>query len=961
MKTKTFYISLFLGAYFLVGWVGGYAQSIADVKEQSIKAEVHFEQGEFLKSKETTVIGIQSFEKLSESIQNENSILKAKLYQTLALAEDSLARRLQIEQNMAFNIDSLNLKSIIEHYILGIRQTDNSATRPLTKEEKDLLFDIYSEMGEFYSYWQAYNIANEYFDEAQDFSGDVKEKKEKNLKDLAGSHNKIAQIEALDPQKSQQNIRQAIQYYQDLESLLLLDSGTNEVDLKETRLSIADLYLDLNDYPNSENYYTTVNQEHTLTDLERATVLNNLGYLALAQGKQAIAETHFEKAQLAVGGIENNPNFSNFYVTGMINQAENLRREGRFDEGLKKLDTLLNTPTLSLKKPQTQEDSILKAAILNYKGANYYTSQNYSEAKNQSEKAIKLLNPDANDPASWEALAISYARLREVNKKWQKRAKEIEYDKKAREIEGQLEAIRENQIRSQQNETEEREEDFREIEDNVDELVRRSQRIRELEKDSANRAVQANLERERAEAEKKALEEEQNALRAQAAQREQEARNAALELEAQKAKAEQEKAEREIADKEREAREKAREDSLKTLEQERKRKEEDAKKAAEQERKERERQFTLTIIFTVIGFLVLIVLGVLYGLYRSRKTNKMLAKQQEIILQNNQELTEQKAEIQEKNEELNQIQEEITAQNELLILRSKELKEKSDHITESIQYAQRIQEAMLPHLDAIRESLPESFVLFRPRDIVSGDFYWFLETLPEPIFGLMDTPEGRTSVFKGITGAKKIITAVDCTGHGVPGAFMSMIGHELLNNIVEARGIKEADKILNELHLGVAKALRQRETENRDGMDMALCVIDEEAKTLIFAGAKNPLVYIEKGELVEIKADKVPIGGEQLEDKRLFTPIPVDISEPKTFYVFSDGFQDQFGGPKGKKFMKGKFKKLLLEIHQKPFDEQRQILDDAIEDWIQNSVNSKEEQVDDVLVIGFRVGGEVKI
>ncbi len=262
---------------------------------------------------------------------------------------------------------------------------------------------------------------------------------------------------------------------------------------------------------------------------------------------------------------------------------------------------------------------------------------------------------------------------------------------------------------------------------------------------------------------------------------------------------------------------------------------------------------------------------------------------------------------------------EITVQKEII-------EAKNQSITESINYAKRIQDAALPRVEEIKESIPNSFIYFKPRDIVSGDFYWFVKEEN-----------------------KIIVTAADCTGHGVPGAFMSLIGNDLLNEIVSARGVIESDKILNELHDSVRKALRQEENKSRDGMDLALCVIDMEAKTLQYSGAKNPLVYFKNGEMTVIKGDKYPIGGVQFQLDRNYTQHQVDISEPIMLYLYSDGYQDQFGGEKSEKFMSKNFKLLLKEIHEKPIEEQKQILDDRFKSW-----KGDRSQIDDILIMGMR-------
>ncbi|MCU0445058.1 MAG: trifunctional serine/threonine-protein kinase/ATP-binding protein/SpoIIE family protein phosphatase [Microscillaceae bacterium] len=304
------------------------------------------------------------------------------------------------------------------------------------------------------------------------------------------------------------------------------------------------------------------------------------------------------------------------------------------------------------------------------------------------------------------------------------------------------------------------------------------------------------------------------------------------------------------------------------------------------------------------------------------------------------------------------LEEKVRERTAEVITQKEIIEKKNQDITSSINYAKRIQDATLPKLEYIKEILPESFIFFRPRDIVSGDFYWATKTDPIPIYKDKINDDGSMrKVLEGFENEKIIITAADCTGHGVPGAFMSMTGMHLLNEIVELRGITSPEQILYELHKGVRTALRQAETENRDGMDLALCTIDVEAKVVEYSGAKNQLVYIQNKEVFEIKADKLPIGGVQKESERIFTKHAINIGDeggkfiPTYFYMFSDGFPDQFGEETGQKFMTKRLKNLLLEIHQKPMDEQRTILRNTFMQWM-----GKTKQLDDVIVMGFKIG-----
>ncbi|EAY31066.1 tetratricopeptide repeat protein [Microscilla marina] len=265
-----------------------------------------------------------------------------------------------------------------------------------------------------------------------------------------------------------------------------------------------------------------------------------------------------------------------------------------------------------------------------------------------------------------------------------------------------------------------------------------------------------------------------------------------------------------------------------------------------------------------------------------------------------------------------------------------EIEHKNQAITDSIEYARRIQNAMLPlHSDFLTYQ-EYAFIFYKPRDIVSGDFYWFT-SIPHPDNASLEL------IF---------IAAVDCTGHGVPGAFMSMIGHNLLNNVVKQRKIYAPENILTSLHLGVKKALKQDQNDNQDGMDLALVVIDELEECIHFAGANNPLVYVQNGELHRIKGNKQGIGGGKHRPTKKFDRHTVSFKDtPGMFYIFSDGYQDQFGGADNKKFMKPRFRQLLFDIHHLPLIEQRQQLVDTLEDWMGN-----EPQIDDILVMGLKLG-----
>jgi serine phosphatase RsbU (regulator of sigma subunit) len=277
-------------------------------------------------------------------------------------------------------------------------------------------------------------------------------------------------------------------------------------------------------------------------------------------------------------------------------------------------------------------------------------------------------------------------------------------------------------------------------------------------------------------------------------------------------------------------------------------------------------------------------------------------------------------------EELASSNRKIQQQKEQIEAQHKELAVKNEKITSSINYAKRIQAVMLPSIPTLRQAFRDLFILYKPRDIVSGDFYWFTEAHGKSYFAV-----------------------ADCTGHGVPGALMSMTGAMLLNHVIKEKGVESVDGVLKELHLGVANLLNAKESNVQDGMDIALCCIDRERKILSYSGAKQALLYIENGEAVMIKPNKEPIGGSAYQYYRTYDRHDIELRDGMTFYISSDGYQDQFNKA-GQKFLRKRMRELLIEIHQRPLEEQAMILDRSIEDWKKGT-----EQTDDILVAGFKV------
>ncbi|MFL5751886.1 MAG: SpoIIE family protein phosphatase [Bacteroidia bacterium] len=331
-----------------------------------------------------------------------------------------------------------------------------------------------------------------------------------------------------------------------------------------------------------------------------------------------------------------------------------------------------------------------------------------------------------------------------------------------------------------------------------------------------------------------------------------------------------------------------------------------------QQKELKQKQTVISIVLVGLGLILVFAFFLYRNIMQKKKANIILAKQAE----------------------------EITRQHEELEEKSRMIEEKNIETEQSILYAKRIQHAILPPPHEIDPFLDNYFILYKSKDIVSGDFYFFSDK-----YAKIDKDPSV------------IFAAVDCTGHGVPGAFMSLVGCEKLKDAVDISA--EPGRILKELNIGVKGALRQsgeNATSTRDGMDLSLCAIpvgkkDSAETTIKYAGANRPLWIIKNGskELIEYKATKCAIGG-LTEDSQEFEQNDITLGKGDIFYLFSDGFADQFGGANKKKLMTKKFKEILVEISHQPMHEQRQYLDDFIEEW-----KGDVEHIDEILVIGVRV------
>ncbi|MGB0523299.1 MAG: SpoIIE family protein phosphatase [Flammeovirgaceae bacterium] len=256
-----------------------------------------------------------------------------------------------------------------------------------------------------------------------------------------------------------------------------------------------------------------------------------------------------------------------------------------------------------------------------------------------------------------------------------------------------------------------------------------------------------------------------------------------------------------------------------------------------------------------------------------------------------------------------------------------EISKKNHKITDSINYARNIQHALLPRLDLIEEAFSDFFMIYRPKDIVSGDFYWFTRV-----------------------GNKTVVAAVDCTGHGVPGAFMSLLGEVYISQIVKLQNILDPDLILFHLNEAIQESLNQTDKRNRDGMDAAICLIDRDEDTISYAGARRPLVYVTEGELKIIKGDRLSIGSRLNNEKMHFTKHVLPLKDDTTYYLYSDGYADQFGGENDTKLLEKNLHNILLSVNQLPLSSQKHTLEAFLDDW-----QGDRAQIDDILLMGFKI------
>lgn len=602
---------------------------------------------------------------------------------------------------------------------------------------------------------------------------------------------------------------------------------------------------------------------------------NNLGFLHKKVSSPERALEAFKKAYaLAMG----NPD-----IFKKSEQAVVLQNIGVLYTNLRQYDKAADYYNRALAIATESGDKSEMANIYNYIAINEMLSNRMNKAFDAAETAIKL----AQEAGDKQTLVFSYKVMEDLYKSRKRYDKMAEYEQKRLEVENELrvqEEIRQREQLRYQLELTQREAQLREAQ-----LAREKERAERerLAKEKELQDAQLKLaEEERLRAEREAELERQRRLalerqrtieleraRAEAA-REKAAADSIAKLQAEKAAAEALKAQQEA-----QARAKAEAEARKQ-----------AELAAERE-KEIKKYYIL-----VLGLAAAVIVLVIVGLIQTRKTNRTLAK---------------------KNEEIERQRKELELQNE--------------RIQSSIKAAKTIQQAVLPSNAIFSVLFKEYFVIFWPRDVVSGDFYWVY-----------------------LKGTKKIVASVDCTGHGVPGAFMSLIGNTLLDKLIKLQNITDPDAVLEKLHKEVRLALHQEESENRDGMDVALATIedkDRETVVVTFAGARRPLYYIEKGttEVKIVKGTRRSIGGVQNEDLR-FERHVIEMPRGSYIYLGSDGFIDQQNATERKKFGEKRFVELLASIATERLEKQKEILEQTLREYMKGT-----EQRDDISLVAVRV------
>ena len=692
-------------------------------------------------------------------------------------------------------------------------------------------------------------------------------------------------------------------------------ADNNTPEIIETLEGLATICTESKDYKGAVDYYKELTSYYKNDLPALANTYNNLGYNYKKLGDSQKALEYLDQSikinqQIAKQSKGN----TSVRAIALMNIGSTYTNEGEFKAAKKYYEDALVIR-------RSQNDKVEEAKLNNFLAVNEFLASRNDNALDYVDKAIfdaeKELGGN-NKLKAQEVLMSSYQIKANI---FQQQNDLNQYQKNYQKYLDLQKAYQEEQNRQRQEliekqlELEKKESEFK------SDLAEKEKKELEL--------TQTRLEKEKAQKEAELRESEIKRLRAAQELQNQRIRNAAIEkqraeqqLELVRQKAEDERKQQQIASLEKDKEIEAQKRAVEKQEEERKREVLEKEKQLSDLKAQEEAQKTF---YATLGFGILAVFLAFVGylLIQNQKKNKLLAAK-------NATIEEQNRELQAQAEELQQNQEEIMAQKDAIAQKSEALAEQNEKIEKSINAAKTIQTAILPYQDQMQQMFKDFFVVFRPRDVVSGDFYFAQEV-----------------------DGKVIVAAVDCTGHGVPGAFMSLIGSTLLEKIVLVYKITDPATILEKLHEEVRILLRQKETGNRDGMDLALCVLEKQADGKIkvaYSGAKRPLYYTEgaDNQIFTLKGARKSIGGEQNENIRFETQT-IFLSPNSCLYLSSDGVTDQNDAERVK-LGESKLKYTLSSIVQKPMEIQKKSVEEMLDLHQRGTL-----QRDDILLLGIRV------
>jgi serine phosphatase RsbU (regulator of sigma subunit)/tetratricopeptide (TPR) repeat protein len=687
---------------------------------------------------------------------------------------------------------------------------------------------------------------------------------------------------------------QAIQYKTEL--LTLYKQQNNKVKITETYRELSSLCEQTKQYKQAEKYNSEMakvySQSNDLAGLSSA--YNNLGFIYKRTGDMKSSADYFNKVTELIDKQPRN-------LTEQ-NKAVLYQNVGVAYTNLKQYVKAKEDYIVAFKIWERRKNEKEMASANNYLASNYYVSGNTSRALKAVTDAIKL----GEENHAEEVLVTSYKILSLIYEKDNNDSKAQAYQEKYKALRDKLakaEKERKQQLLQREAAIEKSENDIRLLlAEQEREAIESERKDHELNMQQNEIALKAKelliLKRDQ---ELKAIEYRNQLL-------EKERTEQALALTQQQLEAEKRDRQLGMLAKEHELQEQKL--KQKVLEDEKQKK---AIQLLEADKKLKDEQLKNSYWLFALFTLVLAIIA--YSLIQKRKANIQLKKQQH--------------EIKEKNEALTQNMEELRATQEVLSEQKEQLEVQHQKITHSIRYAHRIQQSILPSPGSLTKMFPEHFVTYFPKDIVSGDFYWATEK-----------------------DNKKILSVADCTGHGVPGALMSMVGSNTLSELVNEKSFTDPARILNNLHESIRAKLSQEESQNHDGMDLGICVLESgegDTTKVVFAGAKQTLFVVKNGELVELEGDRKSIGGANAGVTRDFSNREVELQKGDVLYLTTDGFIDQ-NSPHRMRFNKKRFKKLITEVYSKDTREQKRLFEEALADHQQNA-----EQRDDITVIAVKI------